>query len=268
MPMQIPSTLAPRDHLIIPDAHTKSGDDLRRFEALGNYIVEHRPEVIVNLGDSVDMPSLSSYDQGKKEFVFQNVQDDIESLHTAEDTLYAPLHAYNKNQIKAKKAQYTPIVVKLLGNHEDRLRKLLEYEPRWLSDTINMEVFATRHEINETVVPYMDWLTVDGVAYSHVWVSGVMCRSVPNAKAILAKKGVSATMGHTHTLDTASLTKPDGSRIRGLVAGAFLDPEFKGFGGVQVDQIYWSGIIHKHNVVNGDYDMAEISVERLLANYL
>lgn len=258
----------PRDHLVIPDSHTYPGDDLRRYSAVGNYIVTHLPPVIVQLGDFIDFGSLSSYDAGKKEFVFQNVQDDIESYHKAEEALFAPLHHFNKSQVKLKKAQYNPLYVKLIGNHEYRLKKLLDYEPRWASKTINMDAFDTRQPINEVVVDFMDWIEVDGVNYTHYWASGVLGRPVPNAKAILAKKGVSGTMGHSHTLDSAALTKPDGTRIRGLVAGCLLDPKHKGFGGPQVDKLYFSGLCHKHDVFKGDYDLEEISVERLLKNYL
>ncbi len=267
MPFQIPASTAPRDHVIVPDQHTSRGDNLRRFTALGNYLVAKQPAIIVNLGDMVDMASLSSYDAGKKEFVFQNVQEDIESLHTAEDALFAPIHTHNKQQARVKKAKYNPLYIKLIGNHEYRLKKLLDYEPRWASTTISMNAFATRQPIDEVVVPFMDWIEIDGVNYSHFWSSGVMGRPVPNAKAILAKKGVSATMGHSHTLDTASLTKPNGTRIRGLVAGCYLDPTYQGFAGPQVDRQYWSGIIHKHNVKDGDYDMSEISIERMLKEY-
>ena len=257
----------PTDALIIPDSHTYPGDNLRRYEAVGNYLITHMPPVIVQLGDWIDFASLSSYDAGKKEFVFQNVQDDIESYHTAEAAMFAPLLALNKNLAKLKKAQYNPLYVKLIGNHEYRLKKLLDYEPRWASKTINMDAFKTRQPINEVVTDFMDWIEVDGVNYTHYWASGVLGRPVPNAKALLAKKGVSGTMGHTHVLDAATLTKPNGCRIRGLVAGCLLDPEYKGFAGPQVDKLYWSGIIHKHGVLHGDYDMEEISIERLLKEY-
>jgi len=267
MPTLLPNNTTPRSHVVMPDSHTYKGDNLRRYTAFGNYCAEHRPEVIINLGDHADMASLSSYDVGKKEFVFQNVQEDIEALHASEEAMYAPIKALNKRLAKDKKAQYNPTVIKLHGNHEYRLAKLLEYEPRWLSDTINMNAFNTRQDINEIVVPYMDFIRVDGIHYSHVWASGVMGRPVPNAKAILAKKGVSATMGHSHTLDSATMTKPDGTAIRGLIAGCFLDPEYQGFGGPQVDRMYWSGILHKHDVQDGDYDLEEISIERLLRQY-
>ena len=267
MPILYPNHPTPRSHLVVPDQHVVPGDNLRRFAALGNYIIQHQPEVIVNLGDMVDMASLSSYDAGKKEFVFQNVQDDIESLHAAEEVMFAPLHALNRKLVKDKKAKYDPLYIKLNGNHEYRLAKLLEYEPRWASKTINMQAFNTRQNINETVIPYMDFIRIDGVHYSHVWCSGVMGRPCANAKAILAKKGVSATMGHSHTLDIATLTQPDGTRVNGLVAGCFLDPEYQGFGGPQVDRLYRSCLVHKHDVLNGDYDIEIVGVERLLKEY-
>jgi hypothetical protein len=213
------------------------------------------------------MASLSSYDVGKKEFVFQNVQEDIESLHTAENVLYAPMHAYNKRQANLHKAKYEPIIVKLIGNHEYRLKKLLEYEPRWQSDTINMDCFNTRHPINEIVVPFMDWITIDGVSFAHYWSSGVMGRAIGNAKLILAKKGVSCVQGHTHTWDWSSMTKPDGTRMNAIVAGCFLDPDHKGFGGPQVDALYYSGLTHLHAVKDGDFDLTTISTKRLLDNY-
>jgi hypothetical protein len=216
----------------------------------------------------IDFASLSSYDKGKKEFIMQNVEEDIESLHTAEDVLYAPMHAYNRYQVKLKKKQYEPIVVKLIGNHEYRLKRLLEYEPRWESKTCNMNAFNTRHAINETVVPFMEWIDVDGVFYSHFFASGVLGRPVSNAKMILAKKGVSCTQGHHHQLDSAAMTKPDGTRIRGLIAGCFIDKDAPGFAGPQVDNLYWRGVILKKQVFNGDYDLSEYSIDRLLKEYL
>jgi hypothetical protein len=268
MPLILPNNNLPRSHVIMPDSHTYPGDNLRRYEAFGNYCVEHLPEVIVDLGDHADMGSLSSYDVGKKDFVFQNVEADIEALHLSEEAMYAPINAWNRRLTGMKKKKYTPLVIKLNGNHEYRLAKLLEYEPRWASKTINMNSFNTRQDMAEVVVPYMDFIRIDGVHYSHAWASGVMGRPVPGAKALLAKKGVSATMGHSHVLDTASLTRPDGTSIRGLIAGCFLDPDYKGFGGPQVDQLYWSGILHKHDVLDGDYDLSEISIQRLMKNYL
>lgn len=250
-------------HLVIPDYHTYKGDDLRRFKALGKLIALRQPEVIVFMGDMCDMGSLCKYDEGKKSFVFENVKDDIEALHTAEKEIYRELITLNSGLAKAKKKQYSPKVIKLLGNHEYRLQRLLDYEPKW-EGTYSMNSFATRYDVDETIIPFKDFIEVDGVFYSHFWASGVMGRPFASARAMIQKRGVSCTMGDTHTLDIATLTKPDGSRIRGLVAGSFHDPDYKSFAGPQVDKIWFNGVIYKHDVYEGNYDIEELNVERLL----
>jgi len=42
-------------HLIISDVQVKPGDNYWFLKAIGNYIVETRPDVVVNIGDFADM---------------------------------------------------------------------------------------------------------------------------------------------------------------------------------------------------------------------
>ncbi len=253
-------------HLVIPDEHYFPGDNLRRCDSLGQFIVEHQPDVIVRIGDIWDMPSLCSYDKGKRGMVFKNVKDDLEAGHKAEKRIFAPMLKLNADLAARKKKQYTPRIVKILGNHEYRVARLLEMEPRW-DGSISMDDFKTRLPIQEEIVPFLEMVEIDGVGYSHYFSSGVQGRPFSSARAMLQKTGSSLTMGHVHTLDHALLTKPNGGRIRGLFAGSFHDPDHKGFAGPQVDKAWWNGIIMKHDVNNGDYDIEEISVRRLLAEY-
>jgi len=55
-------------HFILPDCQVKPGVPLNHLEWAGRFVVDKRPEVVVCLGDFADMPSLSSYDVGKKSF--------------------------------------------------------------------------------------------------------------------------------------------------------------------------------------------------------
>ncbi len=52
-------------HAIIPDCQVKDGVDLSYLTWVGKYLAEKKPDVIVQIGDFADMPSLSSYDVGK-----------------------------------------------------------------------------------------------------------------------------------------------------------------------------------------------------------
>jgi hypothetical protein len=266
MPIILPSANAPRDHLVIPDDHAYPEDNFRRYEWLSNYIMEHMPPVIVKLGDSWDMPSLCHYDRGKKDFVFKSFKEDIEAGHKAESIMFGELVKYNNTRSKWKKKQYNPLILKLLGNHEYRLKKLLDYEPRW-EGTVSMTDFNTRLPLEETVVPFMDFCVLDDIAYAHYFVSGTMGRPFVSANSLVAKRAMSCTMGHNHSLDTARLVRPTGEVIRGLIAGSFHDEEHESFAGPQVDNIWWNGLIHKRDVRKGDYDLEEISIKRLRKEY-
>lgn len=258
--------LIKNDHLIIPDAHSFKDDNFDRFKWLGKLIAERQPEVIVQIGDWWDMPSLSSYDIGKKDFVFRNLKDDIEAGHKAEKIMFSEISKVNAIRSKYKKKQYKPTFIKIMGNHEARVEKLLSYEPRW-EGTVSMDSFKTRLNIDETIVPFMGTAIIDNITYSHYFVSGVMGRPFSSARSLLNKKHMSCTMGHTHILDGSDADKADGNRARALICGSFHDKNHTGFAGEQVDSIYWNGIIYKHNVHNGDYDREEISVERLESMY-
>ena len=54
--------------LCIGDTQVKPGIDLGYLDRVGKYLVEKEPDIVVHLGDHWDLPSLSSYDVGKKSF--------------------------------------------------------------------------------------------------------------------------------------------------------------------------------------------------------
>ena len=86
-------------HLIIPDVQAKYGEDFTFLKKIGTYIVEKKPNVIIQLGDFSDMESLSSYDQGKKSFEGKRYTKDIEASQEAMECLLQPIREFN---IKAK----------------------------------------------------------------------------------------------------------------------------------------------------------------------
>lgn len=253
-------------HLVIPDSHAHHGDDYSRYEWVSNLILERQPDVIINIGDHWDMASLSSYDKGKKSFVFKNLKDDIESGHKAEDIMLGAIVRYNSTRSKHKKKQYKPRIYKCIGNHEFRLARLLEYEPRW-EGSASMSDFRTRLDIDETIIPFLDYRIIDNIAYSHYFVTGVSGRPCSSARAMIAKKAMSCTMGHSHMLDMSSVVKPTGEAIRGLICGSYHDENYVSFAGAQTDKMWWNGVIFKHNVREGDYDLEELSITRMKREY-
>ena len=88
--------------LIIGDPHASPSYDNDRFTALGKYIVDTKPEIIVCLGDMADLPSLSSYDKGTKGFEGRRYKNDVAVVVDAQEKLLAPLKVYNSKRGKAK----------------------------------------------------------------------------------------------------------------------------------------------------------------------
>jgi len=54
--------------MFIPDSQVRPGESTNYLAAIGQYIVDKKPDVVVCAGDFWDFPSLSSYDKGKTAF--------------------------------------------------------------------------------------------------------------------------------------------------------------------------------------------------------
>jgi hypothetical protein len=117
-------------HLVIPDSQVKHGEKLDYLRWIGEYMVEKQPETVIHLGDFADMESLSSYDAGKKSFEGRRYTKDIKAAREAMDTLLGPLTEYNQRQKKNKEKQYKPRLVLTLGNHEHRIARAVNNDPK------------------------------------------------------------------------------------------------------------------------------------------
>ena len=95
--------------LVISDCQVKDGVDLSYLTAIGKYIASKKPDVVVNIGDFWDFPSLSSYDKGKLSFEGRRLKADIEIGNKGMDLLLAPIK---------QEADYFPRMIFTLGNHE------------------------------------------------------------------------------------------------------------------------------------------------------
>src|SRR4030067_1514270 len=94
--------------LLTPDTQCKKGVPLNHLTAAGNYIAEHKPNVIINIGDHFDMPSLSSYDKGTKSFEGRRYRDDIDAGNAGLDLLMAPINKMNAARKRRGPRPYKP----------------------------------------------------------------------------------------------------------------------------------------------------------------
>jgi len=241
----------------------KDGVDLSYLTWVGKYLAEKKPDVIVQIGDFSDMPSLSSYDIGKKSFEGRRYKTDIEVTRKAMELLLAPIKEYNERARRNKDKQYRPRMVLTLGNHEERISRAVEGDPK-LDGTISLSDLKYEHYGWE-VIPYLEPIVIDGVVYAHYFTSGVMGRPVTSAAALLSKKHMSAVMGHVQNRQIAYANRADGSQITGLFSGCCYlhDEDYLGSQGNK----YWRGIWMLHEVNNGSFDEMPVSLNYLRKKY-
>jgi hypothetical protein len=248
------------DHVVIPDCQVKAGVDISHLRCIGNYIVANKPDAIINLGDFADMPSLSSYDFGKLDFEGRRYIQDIEFTKYAMMQLMAPLYEHNEWQRKNKHKLYKPRKKFTLGNHEDRIDRAVQNDPK-LAGLIKVTDLGYKDHGWE-VHKFLDVVEVDGIYYSHYFVSGAMGRPVASAQAMLRSECRSSVMGHTQRIELAWHPKRN---FFALFAGICYTHEEK-YMGPQGNSLV-PGIWHIRNVKDGFGEPQFISLETLKKEY-
>lgn len=239
-------------HLVIPDTQVKEGVPTAHLGWIGQYIAEHQPHVIVHLGDHWDMPSLSSYDKGKKSFEGRRYAKDVKAGNDAFELIDAPMRDVDG---------YRPRKVVLRGNHEYRIQRAIE-ENAVLDGVIGYDDLET---LDWEVHDFLEVVNIDGVAYSHYFYNPLTGRPYGGQVATRLKTiGHSFTMGHQQVLDM-SLRFVNGKSQHGLVCGSCYlhDEDYLGYQG----NSYWRGIIVCHEVHDGSYDLMLVSLEYLCRRY-
>jgi len=209
------------------------------------------------------MESLSAYDVGKKSFEGRRYKKDIEVAKKGMEMLLDPINRYNYVQRKYKKPQYEPRKVLLLGNHENRINRVVEEDPR-LEGTICVEDLGYE-QFGWDVHPFLRQVVIEGVAFSHYFCSGIMGRPITSARMLLTKKHMSCIAGHQQGRDIAYGQRGDGTDMTALIAGScylhdepYLNPQTNN---------HWRGMYMMHNVKDGAFDEMAVSLNYLRSKY-
>ena len=250
-------------HLVIPDTQIKPGVDTRHIEWIAQFIIDKKPDVIVIIGDWADMASLSSYDVGKKCFEGRTYRDDILAANDALQRLMAPIEAASAKTFSSHKHRWKPRKVVTLGNHEDRIDRAIETD-RKLDGLISTDDIFFKQWGFE-VYPFLEPVTIDGIAYCHYFVTGVMGRPVTSARMLLQKHHQSCFAGHQQGRDIAYAKRADGSKLTAIICGScYLHDE--GYLNPQSNQ-HWRGVYVLHEVENGSFDEMPVSLRFLEEKY-
>lgn len=213
------------DITVIGDSHARRGISQRRFDWLGELLLDLKPDVVVDMGDWTDMPSLSSYDgsrltgdvRPKAKFHGRNYKEDIN----------AGIEAREKVQEKFNRAgRKRPHRVSLGGNHDDdRIKRALDFVPE-LVGTISVDDHL-RKEYGWEHVPFLEPFQCGGFTFQHYFESGLMGKAIGGeypATSHLKKQFGSCVAGHSHLFDESHRKTANRGRVQAFVAGCYLDP--------------------------------------------
>jgi hypothetical protein len=248
--------------LVLPDQHSHPEFNNDRADWAGRFILDLKPDIVVNIGDASDMSSLSSYDKGKRSFYGKSYAKDVAAHLDFQERLWHPIR-------KAKRK--LPYSIFFEGNHEHRIEKALDLSPE-LVGTLDIGDFELDYFYDEFVG--YDGATpgikeVEGISFAHYMTSGV--KGLPiggehHANSLLAKGFRSCVVGHIHTTDYAVRTDANGKRIQAVVVGVYQDYDAP-WAGAQVNKLWWPGLVILHNVENGTFDPQWVSLKWLRETY-
>lgn len=253
----------PRKHLVIPDTQVKPDVPTEHIGWIARYAVDKRPDVIVIMGDWADMPSLSSYDVGTAKAEGRRVKADLKAANDALAMFMKPIQAEIQRRRVGHLSRWAPELEFIEGNHEHRILRAVNLDPK-IEGLIHPADLKFK-EYGYRVNPFLEVRVVDGVAYSHYFVSGVMGRPITTARALLNKQHMSCFAGHQQGRDIAYAKRADGKKMTAIICGScYLHDE--DYLNAQSNQ-HWRGIYMLHEVNDGAYDEMPVSLNFLREKY-
>ncbi len=249
--------------LVIPDCQVKEGIPLDHLTWAGEAICDYRPDVIVNLGDFGDMPSLSSHDiKGSKYFEGLRYNKDIEATKEAMKLLLQPLKNLQQKQKQNKEKVYRPRKVMLLGNHCNRINRAINNNPM-LDGLISTKDF--KYEDDWEVHDFLHPVFINGVGFNHYWPTGPMGRPASSAQTIINKLHMSCIAGHQQGKQVAYGKRADGNAICSIITGSYYlhDESYMD----QLSNRHWRGLVVLNEVIDGTFDEMFLSIEYLKRRY-
>jgi hypothetical protein len=186
--------------LVIPDAHANPAYNNARFDWLGNLILDIKPDIVLDIGDFADFPSLSHFDFGKKTYEGRRYKADVACAIDARTRVMLPTDNYNQHVAQTKHKGYHPRLISLGGNHDDdHITRTIEADAK-LDGLISVED-QKRKELGWEFHRFGEMVDVEGILFTHYFMGGVMGKPIGGlypTVSILKRYHTSCIQGHTH----------------------------------------------------------------------
>jgi hypothetical protein len=235
----------------VGDTHADPNHDkhLRRFTDMGEYLAPEDCDVVCQVGDWYDMPSITDH-RGRLEGEGDRYNLDIEVGNQALNQFMRPFR---------KRKKRMPHFIFLVGNHEYRIERYVQQNPR-MAGSIGL------HDMDFDkwgweVIPFGRFTNIGGFYATH-HILGKAGRAVALAPTF-TKRGVSMVVGHTHEAKHIKLPRQTGY-THGLDVGCMTR---KGYAASEDwsapnEHSTWRGLHIMDGVANGDYkEYREVAAE-------
>lgn len=253
--------------IVIGDSHVDDEQELDRFSLASKFIMDHKPDYIVSIGDFLTLNCLSAWDSDKrKRMEGKRYNKEIEAGNIALDLLTEEIIKYNKERKKVKKRQYTPTWVYVEGNHEERLERYLEKDPIF-DGTVSIKKDLKLDERGFLFVPYREYYYINDVGFTHIPFN----KSSPIGGVDITRKaqsvGVkSCVFGHTHEQHHSHIHKEGMPHLQDTYnCGCFFDKKEDYVHGRVTN--YWRGLSLLNIWKPGRFDVDGWSLGRLEREY-
>ena len=236
----------------IPDAQVMAGVPMEHLGWCGKYLAHKRPDVIVCGGDFGDFPSLSHFGT-KGDFENKRYVKDAAAFHEGMALLMNPIHKERRRE------GWSPYLEFLTGNHEDHIGRFVSENPI-LEGTMSIADLRLE-EYGWRVHPFLQPISIGGVAFNHYFPSGVMGKPITSARALLSKLHMSAVAGHQQGKDIAFSRRADGGHLVAIITGSFYQHDYKYLS--PFTNAHWRGMLMMHEVKDGTFDEMFVSIDFL-----
>jgi len=260
--------------LVIGDPHSDPNHNNDRFDALGNFIITHKPDNIIQMGDFLSLDSVSFHDANKpllKEG--RRLSDDIGAGKDAYERMMALMRDHNDRMATAKKKQYKPKLYWFNANHEERLWRYIVQHPELLGLVKHEDLLEVDKDGWE-IVPYRDYRYIEGISFTHIPMNRRNNQPISGeyvAKRALESHSQSVVFGHTHRLlihETARNTEGYSPILQAINVGWYGDyiPDYVRGNEGSLD--WWAGLVLLTHTDYGEVDIRTYNIDRVKRDYL
>lgn len=248
--------MASKRILVLPDSHAHPSYNNDRFVWAGKLIHDMKPDVVVNIGDMFDFPSLCFHSK-PMELEGARYEADINAGLDAQEKLF--------NEVRKHKKKL-PRFVFCLGNHDIRPDRWVAENPLFKGKISLKDLQLSSHPWSD-VVPFLEPIEIQGIDFVHYVTSGLMGRPVGGqhpAWTIIKKRNKSTVVGHSHVTDFKIDMTP-GRSLMGLACGSYVDYHADYAG--PANNMWSRGVAILDNAEDGLYDFQWLSMSRIKAEY-